>query len=204
MKRATGVTVLPLRHPLITAKQLATLDALSGGRLILGVGVGWLEEEFAALDVPFAGRGRRHDEYLEAIQRVWATDDASVDHSTVTFDGVISRPKPTTSHVPIVISGSSTAAARRAARIVDGFFPGSGNAEDLRAILAVLTEECITQNRDPADIEVTVYAGAGTPDQLSTTIEAMLDAGAHRILLTNEPEAQLRALVETLHTRFGR
>src|SRR5215218_6362833 len=85
IKLATGIVILPQRNPLVTAKAVASIDALSGGRMILGVGVGWLREEFDALGVPFADRGRRHDDYVEAMRALWSGEKASVHNTYASF-----------------------------------------------------------------------------------------------------------------------
>jgi probable F420-dependent oxidoreductase len=121
----TGVLVLPQRNPLVLAKQIASLDVLSGGRVQLGVGVGWLEEEFTAIGVPLADRGRRHDDYITAMRALWRDTKATVDTTHVSFDDAISLPHPGRGSVPIVIGGGSTRSARRAARIGDASFPPS-------------------------------------------------------------------------------
>ncbi|MBT6977359.1 MAG: LLM class F420-dependent oxidoreductase, partial [Rhodospirillaceae bacterium] len=103
----TGVLILPQRNPLVLAKQLATMDYMSGGRMELGIGVGWLEEEFDALGVPFARRGKRTDEYIEAMRALWATDDAAYHGEFVNFDAMNCNPKPIQAELPITIGGHS-------------------------------------------------------------------------------------------------
>jgi probable F420-dependent oxidoreductase len=202
IKLATGVTVLPLRHPMVMAKQIATLDALSGGRLILGVGVGWLSEEFEALGVPFSDRGRRHDDHLAAMQALWSQDTASIASTYATFDNAISRPKPANVAIPIVISGSSKRAARRAAQIGNGFFPGTTDVDELRALLDVIADQCRTVGRNPDEVELTVYAGDTDADVLSRRIDDLTLVGVSRVLLTNLPEHELRSLAAILGNRF--
>jgi probable F420-dependent oxidoreductase len=201
IKLATGVTVLPLRNPLIAAKQIATLDALSGGRVILGVGVGWLSEEFAALGVPFRNRGRRHDDYLDAMRALWSPGTASVRNDHVDFGEVISRPQPQGA-IPIVVSGHSAASVRRVVRVGDGWFPGIATVAELRELYTLFEAECAARDRDPADIEITVVPGGGNAEVLSTEIEEFVDAGVSRILLPRTPDDHLRELVGTLGERF--
>ena len=128
IRLATGVLVLPQRNPVVTAKELATLDHLSGGRLTLGVGAGWLAEEFAALGVPFIERGARLDEYIDVLRELWspANDEekSSVDGRFVSFERCIMRPRPANGTIPIIVGGHTPVAARRAGRRGDGFFPG--------------------------------------------------------------------------------
>ena len=126
---APAFLILPLRNPLVLAKALATLDDFSAGRVEAGVGVGWLEEEFVALGVPFADRGGRTDDYIEAMRAVWATDDASHSGEFARFEGVSVNPKPVARSIPVTIGGHSPAAARRAGRLGDGFFPGRSDPE---------------------------------------------------------------------------
>ncbi|MEQ1700882.1 MAG: LLM class F420-dependent oxidoreductase, partial [Ilumatobacteraceae bacterium] len=98
---ATGVVILPQRNPVVLAKELATLDHLSGGRMHLGVGVGWLEEEFDALGVPFAERGRRTDDHVAAMRALWTQDAASYHGEFTNFDNCILRPRPVQPSIPI-------------------------------------------------------------------------------------------------------
>src|SRR5690349_23971261 len=126
----TGVIILPLRNPMVLAKQVATLDHMSGGRIELGIGVGWLKEEFEALGIPFEKRGKRTDEYVAAMRALWAKDGASFSGEFVNFHDVSSNPKPVRGSVPIVIGGHSEAAAKRAGRLGNGFFPSIGSQVD--------------------------------------------------------------------------
>jgi probable F420-dependent oxidoreductase len=123
IRLATGVLIIPYRHPVVTAKVIATLDVLSRGRLILGVGVGWLAEEFAFLDSPFKERGARTDEYLLAMKALWTQPEAQFHGRHVDFSGVICEPKPVQKpHPPIWIGGLSRAALRRVAKLGDGWY----------------------------------------------------------------------------------
>src|SRR3954454_2455115 len=113
---ATGVLLLPEHNPVIVAKQAASLDVLSGGRLTLGVGVGWSREEFEALGVPFARRGARAEEYVAAMRTLWRDDVASFDGEFTRFDRIRVNPKPVRERrIPIVVGGNSDAALRRVA-----------------------------------------------------------------------------------------
>ena len=112
IKLGTGVMILPQRNPAVLAKEAATLHHLSGGRLMLGVGVGWLEEEFDALGVPFAARGARTDEYIRVMRALWGGDDVGFDGDYVRFEGMNSNPKPPGGSVPVHIGGRTRRAAR--------------------------------------------------------------------------------------------
>jgi probable F420-dependent oxidoreductase len=152
IRLATGILIVPQRNPLVTAKEVATLDVLSGGRAILGVGAGWLAEEFDALGVPFERRGRRLDEHIGAMRAAWTQEKASYSGDLVSFDDVIVRPQPVQGSVPIVVGGHSEVAARRAGRLGDGFFPGSSS--DLPALLEVMRMAAADAGRDVAATEV--------------------------------------------------
>lgn len=124
IRLGTCVTLLPLRHPVDTAKALATADWLSGGRITVTFGVGWLKDEFDLLGVPFAERGRMTDEYLAAIIELWTQDSPSFHGKYVSFDDVMFDPKPCQHpHLPIWIGGDADAPLKRAARFASGWFP---------------------------------------------------------------------------------
>jgi probable F420-dependent oxidoreductase len=127
VRLGTSVLVLPMRHPLPLAKELATLHNFSEGRLILGAGVGWLEPEFAALGVPFAERGRRLDEGLAMMRAVWTQDPVTFRSRTIAavIEGMTMTPLPI-SPIPLWLGGSSDAALRRTVRVADGWH-GSGH-----------------------------------------------------------------------------
>jgi probable F420-dependent oxidoreductase len=157
VKLATGILILPQRHPLLTAKEVATLDVLSGGRALLGIGSGWLEEEFDALNVPFADRGDRTDDHIRALRTIWADGRSGATHHSefTNFDNCIALPTPTQSSVPIVVGGHSKRAARRAGELGDGFFPGKGSPEELAELIAVMRRSAVRVGRDPDKIELT-------------------------------------------------
>lgn len=182
----TGVLVLPQRNPLIVAKQVATLDALSGGRIELGVGVGWLREEFDALGVPFAARGARTDEYLEALRLLWASDDASYRGRFVDFDGMSCNPKPRRGHVPIIIGGHSERAAVRAGRLGDGFFPATGSTAELGGLFDVVRRTADEQGRDPASITFMTGWPAGPGDDIGRIAAELAAAGVDRVVVPTQ------------------
>ncbi len=122
VKLGTGVIVLPQRNPLVLAKQLASLDVLSGGRLIFGLGVGYLEPELTAIGVPMAGRAGRAMEYLAAMRSLWEDEAPAYQGRTVHFGGVDAHPRPVQVRLPIVMGGHSPAAHQRAARHADGWY----------------------------------------------------------------------------------
>ena len=152
----TGVMILPLRNPVVLAKDVATLDRMSGGRVRLGIGVGWLEEEFDAVGVEFGTRGAMTDEYVAALRELWTADEPTFDGRFTHFDRALSYPKPASGAVPIVVGGHTDIAARRAGRLGDGFFPAK--YDDLPALLELMRNEAERHGRDPDAIEVTTGA----------------------------------------------
>jgi probable F420-dependent oxidoreductase len=180
IKLATGVLIVPHRHPAVLAKEVATLDALSGGRVLLGVGVGWLREEFDALGIPFEDRGRRTDEYLEVMRKLWSGD--SVDHTgeLVSFSGMNSNPKPFGGSVPILIGGHSRRAAQRAGALGDGFVPLAGDVPEL---VDVMRQTASDRGRDPSAVEITVTHDGLLGDDPAGALEEVASWGAHRALI---------------------
>nr|WP_304502898.1 LLM class F420-dependent oxidoreductase [Caldovatus aquaticus] len=162
LRLMTAVLILPQRHPLVLAKQAATLDRLSGGRFELGIGVGWLREEFAALGVPFERRGRRADEYVAAMRALWREDGARFAGEFVRFEGVSCNPKPVAGRIPIIVGGHTEAAARRAGRLGDGFFPSIGAQVDVMPLLEAARRAAEAAGRDPRAVEMIT----GCPDAL--------------------------------------
>ena len=165
IRLVTSVLIVPHRNPLIAAKSLATLDVLSGGRLVVGVGVGWMREEFQALGLPpFEERGAVTDEYIRAFKVLWTEDDPSFEGKYISFDDISFLPKPVQKpHPPIWVGGESRPALRRTAELADGWYPlGSnptfpmGTPEQLKAGLDRLAEYARRFGRDPSEIE-TIY-----------------------------------------------
>lgn len=199
----TAVIILPQREPLALAKQVATLDHMSGGRVELGIGVGWLREEFAALGVPFETRGRRADEYVAAMRALWREDGARYEGRFVRFDGVSCNPKPVAGAVPIIVGGHSEAAARRAGRLGDGFFPSIGAQVDTMPLLDLARRTAAEAGRDPAAIEmITGCPGAlpGSSEDALAAVEERRRRGIGRVVLPLAPF--LPDLEESL-PRFG-
>ncbi|MBS0549223.1 MAG: LLM class F420-dependent oxidoreductase [Proteobacteria bacterium] len=199
----TGVIILPLRNPLVLAKQVATLDHMSGGRIELGIGVGWLKEEFEALGVPFARRGKRSDEYIAAMRALWAGDAASFAGEFVSFQEVSSNPKPVRGTVPIVIGGHSEAAAKRAGRLGDGFFPSIGAQVDTAPLYDVARRAAAEAGRDPKSVEMLggcpdLFPGSGKDPRAA--VEARSRQGIDRIVL---PVGAFGPDLESSLARFG-
>ncbi|MGW4048458.1 LLM class F420-dependent oxidoreductase [Streptomyces sp. NPDC004721] len=181
---ATGVLLLPEHNPVVVAKQAATLDVLSAGRFTLGVGVGWSAEEFAALGVPFARRGRRTEEYLAAMRTLWAEDPASFAGEFTRFDAIRVNPKPLRGgRLPVVVGGNSNTALRRAVTLADGWYGFNIPAADVRSRLAVLADECARQGRAFDELTVGVALSDGTPEHLP----ALAAAGVTELVVIGAP-----------------
>jgi len=180
IKLATGIVILPQRNPVILAKQLATLDYMSGGRVEFGIGVGWLREEFDALGVPWERRGERADEYVAAMRTLWSGELCSFEGEFTSFSDVASNPKPINGTIPIVVGGHSPAAARRAGRLGDGFFPGKGNIAELTDIVR---QSAADAGRDPEAIEVTFGHPGVLGDDPAAAFEELADAGVSRTIV---------------------
>jgi probable F420-dependent oxidoreductase len=161
IKVATGVLILPQYSPVQLAKRLATLDQLTRGRVMLGVGLGWQEEEYAALNIPFAERGRRMDENIRAMRALWTQSPASFEGEFLRFDRVFCDvPVVQPGGVPIIVGGSTSAAARRAGRLGNGFYPYVISPEDLALRMHELVGAAQEAGRDPAAVELTVWPGS--------------------------------------------
>jgi probable F420-dependent oxidoreductase len=164
---ATGVLLLPEHNPVVAAKQAATLDVLSGGRLTLGIGIGWSAEEYAALGVPFARRGHRTAEYVAAMRTLWADDVASFAGEYTRFDSIRVNPKPVRDRrIPIVIGGNADASLARVAAFGDGWYGFNVPVATVADRIAVLTDQCNLRNRNPRDLTVAVALSDATPADL--------------------------------------
>jgi probable F420-dependent oxidoreductase len=177
LKLGTGVLIVPQHSPVAMAKRVATVDHLSGGRVLLGIGVGWLAEEFAALGAAdsFETRGRRTDEYVAVMRALWADSPARFDGEFVRFGPTYCEPRPPAGSVPILVGGHSKLAARRAGRLGDGFFPTRGAPWDLVEEARRTAEAC---GRGPAALELTLSAPADLAE-----LDDYAERGVHRVLL---------------------
>lgn len=211
MKLGTAILVLPQRNALITAKEVATLDRLTGGRLLLGVGAGWLREEFEALGVDFSGRGARLTETIEAMRALWAGGPTTYSGQTTSFDGVISHPRPVQPSVPFHIGGFTVPAAVRAGRIGDGFFPGGyDERERLATLIQRARQEAADGGRDPEQLEITAR-WTKRADELDDVdvLHRLEDLGVHRVVVpawvfdTGNLSAALDRLGESVISRFA-
>jgi len=192
IKLATGILILPQRNPVVLAKETATLDRLSKGRLLLGIGVGWLREEFDAIGVPFERRGARTDDYIKALKALWSEDE-TYDGEFVQFKDARSHPKPVQSGgVPIVVGGHSNASAVRAGLFGDGYFPNARKVEEDARLIELMRATAKDAGRDPDAIEITI----GVRDVESA--KPYVDLGVQRLtaLSPNTDVDSLRKQVE--------
>jgi probable F420-dependent oxidoreductase len=183
IRLGTGILVLPEHHPLQLAKRVATIDRLSGGRVFLGVGVGWMREELEAMGIDPDTRGARTDECIDALRTVWREEVASHSGEHFAFAGIRSHPKPVQPTVPILVGGHAAAAARRAGRLGDGFFPLGLAGELLDRRLAEVADAAQAAGRDPADVPLTLGGLLGA-DTSGPAIEEARRRGAERVVLS--------------------
>lgn len=189
---ATGVLVLPNHQPVMLAKRAATIDVLSGGRLRLCVGIGWLREEIEACGADFDSRGRRADEQIEVLRALWDNHPGGASHHSefYDFDSAMSYPKPVApSGVPIHIGGHSRLAARRAGRLGDGFQPLGVSGSELATLVEVMRVSAEDAGRDPDSLELSL-------GHLVTKVDAdragrLAEVGADRLVLGMPPVTDL-------------
>jgi probable F420-dependent oxidoreductase len=178
----TCVGLVPLRHPLLLAKTLATLDRQSGGRLTVGAGAGWLVEEMDLFGIDFASRFDRMEEMVQAMRRVWTEVEPEYHGKHVDFPPILSRYHPVQRPIPVICGVHGPRGMRLAARWADGWLPISTGPEDLAADLKKLAGFCEAEGRDPDELEITIMAGVDeeTPRD---AVWSLLEAGATRVIL---------------------
>ena len=209
----TSVLVLPYHNPIRLAKVAATLDVLSKGRLMLGVGVGVIEEELEAMGSPFADRGAISDEAIAVMKELWTKEDPSFQGKYHRFSGMKFTPKPVQKpHIPIVIGGTSRAAIRRAARSGTTWHPTALAPEALAEGMDYLKEQAVKAGRDPSEISVSVSAAIGStqnhnryslgeePEEILERSQKYQEMGLERLLISpnTRDQSQLRPIMEML------
>ena len=190
---ATGILILPQRNPLIAAKEIASLDRLSNGRLDLGIGVGWLREEFEALGVPLEARGARTDEYLRALKVLWSETEAEFHGNFVDFAPVYCQPKPTQQPIPILVGGHSDRAAQRAGELGDVFFPAERPIETLVSLHSLARQHAEKSGRDPSKIELWTSSSGDRAH-----LDQLVEAGVTQVMVPSRPPEQLEELYSEL------
>jgi len=194
IRLATGIMLLPEHNPLLVAKQAATLDVLSDGRLALGVGIGWSADEFAALGVPFSGRAERMVEYVEAMRTLWREDAASFAGRFAGFEAVRMYPKPRRAGgIPIIFGGNSDAALARVAAHGDGWYGFNVLGLDgVRDRVATLREHCSRAGRDITELYIAVAVQDCEPHDLSE----LAGLGVDELVVVAAPPADPVAATE--------
>ena len=195
IRLATGIIILPQRNPVVLAKELATLDVLSGGRLIAGIGAGYLEPEMTAIGVSMRDRGERTDEYIEAMQALWSMEKPSYSGKYVVFSGVDAHPRPVQqTGPPIVVGGQSAAAHERAVRYGHGwygfFMTPEQTAQQLEGLRAAAASTDRPSGLPPVEISITPR-GRITPQ----LVESYAVLGVHRLVVMPPPRLSLDDLV---------
>ncbi|MBK6508158.1 MAG: LLM class F420-dependent oxidoreductase [Haliea sp.] len=203
LKLGTGVNILSQANPLLLAKQAASLDFVSGGRFMLGAGIGWLREEFDAMGVPYERRGARFDDYVAAMRKVWSGDVVEHRSEFIDWSGFKSYPIPGKAGIPIIVGGNKGKIYERVARHGDGWFLPVDNAGALAEQLVPLAAACAAIGRNPAEIEIScMWNMQGGLD----AIKAFEAAGASRIIvpvlaLGKDPVAGITRLAEDIVAR---
>ncbi len=179
LEMVTGVLILPQRQTALVAKQAATLDVLTEGQTRLGVGIGWNDIEYQALNESFKNRARRYEEQIDLLRRLWTDPVISYEGTWHTIDHAGVQPPSIQRPIPIWIGGTAEAAVRRAARVADGFFPNSVDQETQERNLAIIREELERTGRDPASfgLEPRISLGNKTPDDWKREFEWWRDRG---------------------------
>ena len=228
LRLLTSVMVVPHRNPILTAKMLATLDVLSEGRLILGVGAGWMKEEFRLLGAPFDDRGRATDEYIEAFIALWTQDKPTYSGAHVNFSDVIFAPRPVqTPYPPIWVGGESAAALKRTAKLGNAWYPGNNNQKKpmdtparLAAGIGELRRAVDKTGRAPESVGISLIVQnpfqwtaekvqdgsarrlfTGSSDDMKQDAEALADVGVGHVALRLDGSSIAEA-VERIE-RFG-
>lgn len=179
VRLGTGIIILPQRNPLVLAKELASLDELSGGRVIFGIGTGYLEPEFRALGIPFTDRGARTDDHLAAMRAIWSQPDPAYHGRFVSFEGVQAHPQR---HIPVVVGGESPAAYRRAVQSAQGWYGFYLDSNETAQALEGLRQarERYARPQELGDLEISV-----TPKEPLTLqeVQRFADLGVQRLIV---------------------
>jgi probable F420-dependent oxidoreductase len=206
VKLGTAVLVLPYRHPLYTAKVLSTIDVLSGGRVVVGVGAGWLEGEFNAFGVPITERGSRTNETIDALKALWTQDTPSYSGKHFQFDNIKALPQPVQKpRPPILVGGMTKGALQRTARRGDGWIAMGKSPDDIKAPFDTLRELAVKAGRKPEDLQINMLPlAAPNIDQVIGDLPRYQDLGVQHVYLSFRAwTADFSQLME-LMARFAR
>lgn len=187
IKLATGICLLPERDPLVTAKVVASLDLYSGGRVILGVGAGWLREETEVMGTKFGLRWKRLRETVEAMRVLWTQTEAGYEGELVRFPAVRCEPKPVQKPYPPVLLGAhGPKALQRVARYCDGWFPIASNPDALKRDVGTIRKLAQEAGRSPDAIQVTVIVEPRDGGPSADLMKRYQDAGASRVVIFSQ------------------
>ena len=180
IRLGTGVNILSQVNPIYIAKQAASLDFVSNGRFMLGVGIGWLREEFAALGVPFERRGARFDDYVQGMRKIWSGEVVEHESDFISWSGFKSYPLPVQKPFPVVMGGVKGKIFERIAKYGNGWYAPAGDPEEMRGHLQKLRAACDSIGRDMSEIEITcMWPGMGGKDFLGQ----LQEVGVHRVVM---------------------
>ena len=199
VKLGTGICLLPEREPIITAKAIATLDIVSGGRVILGVGAGWLREETEALGTRFETRWKRLRETVEAMRILWTQPEPSYQGELVKFPAVRCDPKPIQKlGPPILLGARGPKALERVVRSYDGWVPLAGRPASFKRDIEALRKVATERGRNPDTLQISGFVGPGEDGISSEDLKLYQEAGAHRLVLFSQGDAIKMAAGKTL------
>jgi len=199
IKLGTGICLLPEREPIVTAKTIATLDVISGGRVILGVGAGWLREETETFGTRFESRWKRLRETVEAMRALWTETQPSYSGELVKFPAVRCDPKPLQKNGPPVLLGArGPKVIERVVRTYDGWAPIAGRAERLKNDIDELRKVAAERGRNPEALQVSAFIAPKEDGISSDDLKQYRDAGARRLVLFSQTDAIMMATGKTL------
>jgi probable F420-dependent oxidoreductase len=197
IRLGTGICLVPQRNPVYTAKQVATLDFLSGGRVDFGIGIGWLKEEFAAVDAPWPNRGDRTDAYIRLMRELWTQPEATWSDEFYSLAPTLCDPKPVQDPLPVLVGGDSDAALRRAARIGNGWFGFDHDPSSVKERVGKLREYLEAEGRTLEGFRVIISPYTRRTD--AALVEQYAEAGADELVLiggARDAEGMVRVLDE--------
>ena len=207
IRLGTGVNILSQANPLYVAKQAASLDFVSNGRFELGVGIGWLREEFRAAGTPYERRGARFDDYIQAMRKVWSGETVEHKSEFLDWSGFKSYPVPIQNPLPVVVGGTQGKAFERTARYGNGWFAPTGSPDQLAPFLEQLDQACKDAGRARTEIEVTAMWFPNADDL--SDVERYTDMGVSRLVVplpalgAGNPVENLKAFRENVISKIG-
>ena len=207
IRLGTGVNILSQANPLYVAKQAASLDFVSNGRFELGVGIGWLREEFQAAGTPYERRGARFDDYIQAMRKVWSGETVEHKSEFLDWSGFKSYPVPIQNPLPVVVGGTQGKAFERTARYGNGWFAPTGSPDQLAPFLEQLDQACKDAGRARTEIEVTAMWFPNAADL--SDVERYTDMGVSRLVVplpalgAGNPVENLKTFREKVISKIG-